>query len=144
MLDVKKVKMVAKLALFVVMVAFVALPALTPAPAAADTLADVVSVDDVGGAAGYSTESADLKTTIGRLIKVALGFLGVVAIIIVLIGGFKYMTAGGSDDKVADAKKWIISGIIGLAIILSAYAITSFVITSLLEATSGDAAPVGE
>lgn len=137
MLDVQKVKVIARLGLFLVMIAFIALPALMPAPVAADSLADIVSVDDVAGEAGFATDGADFKTTIGRLIKVALGFLGVVAIIIVLIGGFKYMTAGGSDDKVADAKKWIISGIIGLAIILSAYTLTSFVITQLLEASSG-------
>ena len=62
----------------------------------------------------------DLKSTVGSIIKVALSFLGVVAIVIVLIGGFKYMTAGGSDEKTGDAKKYIISGIIGLALILRA------------------------
>ena len=77
----------------------------------------------------------DLKSTVGSIIKVALSFLGVVAIVIVLIGGFKYMTAGGSDEKTGDAKKYIISGIIGLAIILSAYAITTFVLDSLVTAT---------
>jgi hypothetical protein len=68
---------------------------------------------------------------------VALSFLGVVAIVIVLIGGFKYMTAGGKDDKLKEAKGWIISGIIGIAIILSAYAITTFVIEKLIGATGG-------
>lgn len=79
----------------------------------------------------------DLKTGIGQLINVALGFLGIVAVIIVLFGGFKWMTAGGNDEKVGEAKRLIIAGIIGLAIILSAYAITSFVLQSLIDATSG-------
>ena len=140
MLNVQKVKVIAKLGLFLVMIAFIALPVLMPAPASADTMADIISVDDVAKGAGFATDGADFKTTIGRLIKVALGFLGIVAIIIVLIGGFKYMTAGGSDEKVGDAKKWIISGIIGLAIILSAYTLTSFVITQLLEASAGTGA----
>lgn len=77
----------------------------------------------------------DLKETIGGIIKAALGFLGLIAVIIVLIGGFKYMTAGGSDEKVQDARKYIVSGIIGLAIILSAYAITTFVISNLITAS---------
>ena len=76
-----------------------------------------------------------IEETIGSIINVALGLLGVVAVVIVLIGGFKYMIAGGNDEKVGDAKKWIISGIIGLAIILSAYAITSFVVGGLVDAT---------
>ncbi len=79
----------------------------------------------------------DLKQTIGNLIKVALTFLGVVAVVIVLYGGFKWMVSGGNDEKVGEAKRIIISGIIGLAIILSAYAITTFVISSFLTATQG-------
>jgi hypothetical protein len=47
------------------------------------------------------------------------------------------MVSGGNDEKVGEAKKLIISGIIGLAIILSAYAITTFVISSFLTATQG-------
>ena len=79
---------------------------------------------------------ADLEQTIARLIRVILGFLGIIAVIIVLMGGFKWMTAGGNDEKVADAKKMLIAGVIGLAIILSAYAITTFVVSSILEATA--------
>lgn len=79
---------------------------------------------------------ANLKDTIGQLINVALGFLGIIAVIIILFGGFKWMTAGGNDEKVGEAKKLIIAGIIGLAIILSAYAITTFVLSSLITATT--------
>lgn len=78
----------------------------------------------------------DLKAGIGELINVALGFLGIVAVIIILFGGFKWMTAGGNDEKVGEAKRLIIAGIIGLAIILSAYAITTFVLQSLIDATT--------
>lgn len=81
--------------------------------------------------------SKDIRTTVGAIINVALGFLGVVAVVIILIGGFKYMTAGGAQEKIDNARKYIISGIIGLVIILSAYAITTFVISRLMEATMG-------
>ena len=80
--------------------------------------------------------TSDLKTTIANLIRVVLGFLGIIAVVIVLMGGFKWMTAGGNDEKVSDAKKMLIAGVIGLAIILSAYAITTFVVSSLIEAAS--------
>jgi hypothetical protein len=95
---------------------------------------DIIS-SDFGDSTGLG--QGDLKQTIGNLIKVALGFLGVVAVVIVLYGGFKWMVSGGNDEKVGEAKKLIISGIIGLAIILSAYAITTFVISSFLTATQG-------
>ncbi len=90
--------------------------------------------DDFSDATGLGT--ADLKETIGNLIRVALSFLGVVAVCIVLYGGFKWMTAGGNDEKVGEAKRLMISGLVGLAIIMSAYAITSFVISSVLSATA--------
>jgi hypothetical protein len=48
------------------------------------------------------------------------------------------MTAGGNDDKVGEAKKRILYAVIGLAIILSAYAITRFITTQLYSATTGE------
>lgn len=81
--------------------------------------------------------NADIRVTIARIIRVAMGLLGIVAVVIILIGGFTWMTAGGNDEKVAEAKKWIFAGIVGLAIILSAFAIASFVISSLVTATTG-------
>lgn len=95
--------------------------------------ADDILDGDFGDSTGLG--QADLQETIGQLIRVALGFLGVIAVVIILYGGFKWMVAGGNDEKVAEAKRLIIAGIIGLAIILSAYAIASFVISSLIEAT---------
>ncbi len=77
----------------------------------------------------------DVRETAADIINAALGFLGIIAVVIVLIGGFKYMIAGGDETKTKEARGWIISGIIGLAIILSGWAITSFVIGQLIEAT---------
>ncbi|OGF30524.1 hypothetical protein A2223_01615 [Candidatus Falkowbacteria bacterium RIFOXYA2_FULL_35_8] len=79
--------------------------------------------------------SDELPVIIGRIINVVLGFMGVVMVLIVIYGGFLYMTAGGEPGKADKAKSWIINGIIGLIIMLSAYGITSFVITRLTAAT---------
>ncbi len=81
----------------------------------------------------------DVRTTVANVIRVAMGLLGIVAVVIILMGGFIWMTAGGNDEKVSEGKKYIFSGIIGLAIILSAYAIATFVVNSLVEATTGTA-----
>ena len=78
----------------------------------------------------------DVRSTIADIINVALGLLGTIAVVIVLAGGFQWMTAGGNEEKVGGAKKLIISGVIGLAIIMSAFAITKFVINELGTATS--------
>ena len=99
----------------------------------------VINAADLGVDSGLQGSiglgGGDVRQTAGRIINVALGFLGIIAVVIVLLGGFKYMIAGGAADKTEEARKLIVSGIIGLAIILSAWAITSFVITNLVKAT---------
>lgn len=91
---------------------------------------------DFAGAAGLS--SGNLIDTISSIIRVALGFLGIIAVVIILLGGFKWMTSGGNEDKVKKAKGLIFQGIIGLVIVLSSYAIASFIITSITTATAGN------
>lgn len=81
--------------------------------------------------------SGDPREMAGRIINVALGFLGLIAVVIILMGGFKWMTAGGNEDKVAEAKKLLGAGVIGLAIVLAAWAVSTFVINSIYNATSG-------
>ncbi len=80
--------------------------------------------------------SSDLTKTIASIVQVAIGFLGIVAVVIILAGGFKWMTSGGSEDKVKAAKKLMISGIIGLVIVLASYAIAQFVVGSISTATT--------
>ena len=84
---------------------------------------------------GIALGKRSLQATAVRLINVALSLLGIIAVVIVLIGGFKWMTAGGNDDKIAEARKLIFAGIVGMAIILSAWAIARFVLANLLSAT---------
>lgn len=94
--------------------------------------------DPLGLAYGEATglSNQDVRFTIGRIISVALGVLGTVVVVIMIIAGFEWMTAGGNSDKVEEAKKRITHAIIGLAIILSAYAITDFVTRNLYKATN--------
>jgi len=81
----------------------------------------------------------DIRSTVANIINVSLGFLGIIATVIVLVGGFKYMVSGGNEEKTNEAKQLIVSGIIGLAIILSAWAITNFVVRRLIDATTAEA-----
>ena len=95
----------------------------------------------IGYAGTTSLGSQDIRVTIANIIQVALGILGIVALIIVIYGGVRYMTAGGDDAKVTDAKKILINGAIGLAIILSAFAITRFIFNQLSKATGSGVVP---
>ena len=107
---------------------------LVPFAAMAQLTANDLGVNAVGNT--IKLGEGDVRETAGNIINVALGFLGIIAVVIVLVGGFKYMIAGGDETKTKEARGWIISGIIGLAIILSGWAITSFVINQLLKATT--------
>ncbi len=86
-----------------------------------------------GEATGLGNQ--DPRETAANIIRSALSVLGIVAVVIVLYGGVLWMTAAGSEDKVSTAKKILFSGIIGLIIILSAFALTQFVINQLIGAT---------
>lgn len=88
---------------------------------------------EYGTATGLGTQ--DLKETITSVVNVLMGFLGIIAVIVILLGGFKWMTAGGGEDKIDEAKKLIGAGIVGLVIILAAYAIATYVINTISSAT---------
>lgn len=123
----------------IIMMAMMLGSALASVMAISNAKAQSIGTKDLGieypKSIGLGTQ--DVRTTASQIIKVALGLLGVVAVVIILIGGFTWMTAGGNTEKVDEAKKWIFSGIIGLAIILSAYAIAFFVLKQLTIATTG-------
>jgi len=87
-----------------------------------------------GEGLGLGTRS--LQETVISIVRVLLSLLGIVALGIILMGGFKWMTAGGNDEQVGAAKKSILQGIIGLAIVLSAFAISKFVVESLTTAVA--------
>lgn len=76
--------------------------------------------------------SADIRVIVARIINVFLGILGVIALVLVIYGGFLWMTAGGSPEQVEKAKKVLINATIGLAIILASWAITWFIFNVLL------------
>ena len=92
---------------------------------------------DVG--LGYGTYTGlgtkDLREGLMSIVRILLGFLGIIAIIIILYGGFVWLISAGSEENVSQAKKIITAGIIGLVIIFVSYAIASFVITQLITAT---------
>jgi len=98
------------------------------------------ALGDVGTAAGINTgvdSETQLYNTVGLIINIGLGLLGIIFLVIALYAGFTWMTAGGDSDKVTKARQWLTNSILGLIIILSAYAISSYVISAILEATAG-------
>lgn len=77
---------------------------------------------------GIGAASTDLRDQIRSFINIALGFLGTAGAIIVLYGGVLWMTARGNDEQVTKAKSTIVSGVVGIIIILLAWTIVSYVL----------------
>ncbi len=100
----------------------------------AQALTGQQNVAEIAQAAGVEA-NADLPTVIGRIIYIFLGLLGVILLGILLYAGYLWMTAGGNGDQIEDAKKYIRNAVIGLIIIASSFAITSFILSMLADAT---------
>ncbi len=84
---------------------------------------------------GYSSDVSEttFSSTLGTIVSVALGFLGVIFIILIIWAGYNWMTAGGNEEKVSKARHTIVRAIIGLIIIVSSYAIWFFVFVRIVD-----------
>lgn len=113
------------------------------APVGAPALAQFGGLSDSDAnlqtVATEATLSADrtLPEVIGGFIRVGLSFLGLIFLVLTIYAGFLWMTAGGNDDQVGKAKTLIGQAVVGLIIVISAYAISTFVIAAIGSATSG-------
>lgn len=85
-------------------------------------------------------EEAEMFQKIGNALTVVYGLVGILAVIFVIVGGFKFTTSQGDPGKVAQAKNTILFSLIGLVITLGAFAITSFVLNAL-GGTGGTGSP---
>jgi len=82
--------------------------------------------ENFGSTFGLGT--SDLESTVVKIIQWVLGLLGLIAVIMILYGGFIWMTAGGNEERVETAKKIITAAVVGLVVVLLAWAIVIFVI----------------
>jgi hypothetical protein len=74
-----------------------------------------------------------LTGLIGRIINIALGLLGIVFLGLSIYGGFIWMMARGDSTQIEKAQNIIKNSIIGLVIVLAAYAITNFVYSAFFS-----------
>lgn len=96
------------------------------------------NLEGVGANAGYKTGTgeAGLPAIIGKIINVFLSILGVLFVILMIYGGYSWMTSYGNEQKVTKAKTLITDAIIGLIIILVAYALANFIVGQLVKTTT--------
>jgi hypothetical protein len=113
-------------------------PAMLPARTLAQNVQEDFGTDVLEGIATSGGGTRDLYQMLAGIINTALYFLGGIAVLLFLYGGFKWFTSQGNSDQIDSAKKIMGSAVVGLAIIFASYAAAQFVINSLYNNTLGE------
>lgn len=98
-------------------------------------------VEQTASPAGLN-QTTSLENMIGNTIKVAISFVGVLLLAYVLYAGYIWLTSNGDSKKTEQAIKILRTAIVGMIIILAAYAITDFVLARLSD-IAGSGSTVG-
>ncbi|MFW0838145.1 MAG: hypothetical protein ACKKL5_04045 [Candidatus Komeilibacteria bacterium] len=80
-------------------------------------------------------EPASVDSIVAYIIRMALSFLGFIFIILIIVSGFQWMTAGGNEETIKTSRKRMTNAVIGLAIVIAAFAISEFVLGTIINAT---------
>ena len=90
-------------------------------------LAQDIGINYANNLGLQDTGGTDVKTLIINIIRYILTFLGIIAVVMIMYGGFIWMTSNGQPDRIQKAKKTLIAAAIGLIIVISAFAIVTFI-----------------
>jgi cytochrome bd-type quinol oxidase subunit 2 len=77
------------------------------------------------------TTGPNLTDILKKIINVLSLLVGAIAVIMIIVGGFRYVTSGGSDSATGAAKKTILYAIVGLVIVALAQVIVHFVLNNI-------------
>ncbi len=126
----KGMKNVVKVLLSFVICAFMALTGLN-ASASATPMTSLREGAEAARCDGCPSELFGDSGVFKQVTNTILYIVGIIAVIMLIIGGIKYVVSGGDSKKVTDAKNTVLYAIIGLVICFLAFAIVNFVISSL-------------
>lgn len=84
-------------------------------------------LESTGKGAGFDVGERKIDPIIANVISVVLSLLGVIFLVLMVYGGYTWMTAAGNDIQVTKARNIVVAAIIGLIIVVAAYAITYFI-----------------
>lgn len=108
------------------------LAAPTTTYAACKSPADCIQ-DGVDKAGGSASATADPQEIIQTIVRVLLFLIGAISVIMIIIGGFRYVVSQGDSGNITAAKNTIMYAVIGLIIAIFAWAIVDFVIDNLAK-----------
>jgi len=130
-----RLKTIIKKAVAVFVLAFtLAIPSTVPALVGSEATAHAsteTSIQDGINKAGGSENTRDLPTFIKSIVNILLFVIGAISVIIIIIGGIRYVTSAGDSNQISGAKNTILYAVVGVVIALMAYAIVNFVLANL-------------
>ncbi len=94
-------------------------------------------LDDIAPSAGFETSPNSIQGIIVSVITYALGFVGIVFLILMIYSGTQWIAAGGNEDIITKAKSRFKQAVIGFVVIGIAYGLT-ILIVKLLEASTSN------
>lgn len=120
----------------------IAVPVLAPAIAYADITSDLCSGSSFntsgnGTCNQDANNGAGIDTILKKVIQIFSIVVGFVAVVMIIVGGIKYITSGGNDSNVAGAKNTIIYAVIGLIIVALSQVLVHYVLNNVSNATNG-------
>lgn len=95
-----------------------------------------LNVNNIDNPSGNCSSDAvqRLNSIIRKFVNLLSAIVGVVAVIMIIVGGFRYITSGGNDTSITSAKNTILYAIIGLIIVALAQIIVHFVLHNISNA----------
>lgn len=82
------------------------------------------------------TAAQSLPVIVGNLIRTFISLLGLIFLVLIVYGGWLWLTARGESERVEKAKDTITRALIGLVIVVSAYALTSFIVSRIVASAT--------
>ena len=93
--------------------------------------------DNSAGVPNGGTPAKDLNNTIGSIINILSAVVGVIAVIMIIVGGFRYITSGGKQESIVSAKNTLLYAVVGLIIVALAQVIVRFVLNDVTPCVNG-------
>ena len=87
------------------------------------------------GQTGNNCEDTGVTNTIQGIIKIISYIAGIIAIIMIIVSGLRFITSGGDSGKVASARNSLIYALIGIVVVVLAQVMVHFVFTQATTAT---------
>jgi hypothetical protein len=120
----------AAITLLVGVVALYSHPAL--AASAKDEICSGIGAASGGGGCANPKDSPTINSVISTVINILSAFVGIIAVIMIIFAGFKYVTSGGDSGKISSAKNTLTYAVVGIVVAGVSQLIVRFVVTKII------------